>query len=157
MKIKDVKTIDKDIVSVEISVSELGTSTLDAAEEKNQLENFIKSIEYKKINFVGNMKLESNVPVVTTDPVDDTSVVEISIPNLINKKIEINEDMKIELSVDTTKIADSELNAVFNTKEMLGQARITLFTEKIKEAISEKLLEIRNLANTFEGETETIL
>lgn len=157
MKIKDIKTIDKDIVSVEIFVSELGTSTLDAAEEKNQLENFIKSIEYKKINFVGNMKLESNVPVVTTDPVDDSSVVEISIPNLINKKIEVNEDMKIELSIDTTKIADSELNAVFSTKEMLGQARITLFTEKIKEAISEKLLEIRNLANTFEGETETIL
>lgn len=35
---------------------------------------------------------------------------------------------------------------------MLGQAKAILFATRIKEAIAEKLAEIRALSNTFEGE-----
>lgn len=157
MKITDVKTIDRDIVSVRIYISEFGTATMNAEEEKNLLENFIRSIEFNDIDFKANMKVESNLPVITSEAVDDTTVVEVGIPDLINKKYNLDSSLDIVLEIDVSKIPNSELNAVMNTKELLGQARIILFTDKIIKAISEKLVEIRSLYNTFEGTHDTIV
>lgn len=56
------------------------------------------------------------------------------------------------VSRDVTKFPETELNEVFSKREMLGQAKTILFATRIKEAIAEKLAEIRALSNTFEGE-----
>ena len=49
------------------------------------------------------------------------------------------------------------LNTVLDKKELYAQAQCVLFATKVKEAVTEKLAEIRALNNTFEGTTEYTL
>lgn len=159
MKITQGIKIDENKVTATVSVVELGDSTRDAQTELNQLHNFNREIEFSKIDFTANMKIVNNMPVVTTDPVDGSTIEEISIKDLINKKYPIDENLEIEQTFDTTRIADAEYssNAVFNKPELLGQAYAVLFIEKVKSTISEKLAEIRALANDIEKETDVVL
>lgn len=159
MKITQGIKIEENKVTATISVSELGDSTRDAQTELNQLHNFNREIEFSKIDFTSNMKIVNNMPVVTTDPVDSSTIEEITIKDLINKKYPIDENLAIEQTFDTSRIADAEYssNVVFNSPELLGQAYAVLFIEKIKSTISEKLAEIRALANDIEKETDVVL
>lgn len=159
MKITQGIKIEENKVTATISVSELGDSTRDAQTELNQLHNFSREIEFSKIDFTSNMKILNNTPVVTTDPVDGSTIEEITIKDLINKKYPIDENLAIEQTFDTSRIADAEYSskAVFNSPELLGQAYAVLFIEKVKSTISEKLAEIRALANDIEKETDVVL
>ena len=159
MKITQGIKIEENKVTATISVAELGDSTRDAQTELNQLHNFNREIEFSKIDFTANMKIVNNMPVVTTDEVDSSTIEEISIKDLINKKYPIDENLAIEQTFDTSRIADAEYssNKVFNSPELLGQAYAVLFIEKVKSTISEKLAEIRALANDIEKETDVVL
>lgn len=159
MKLNIKKSIDNNIITVDISVAELGTSSSVQDEERNLLADFPRSVRYSDINFVGNMKIDatSGDPVVTTDTVDGTNVVEVSLKDIINKEYPIREDMNIGFSIDVTKIPDSELNDVMNTVEKLGKAKAELFAIRIQEEIGKKLAELRSLNTKFEGETEIVL
>lgn len=159
MKLNIKKSIDNNIITVDISVAELGTSSSVQDEERNLLADFPRSVRYSDINFVGNMKIDatSGDPVVTTDTVDGTNVVEVSLKDIINKEYPIREDMNIGFSIDVTKIPDSELNDVMNTVEKLGKAKAELFATRIQEEIGKKLAELRSLNTKFEGETEIVL
>ena len=159
MKITHGIKIEENKVTATISVAELGDSTRDAQTELNQLHNFNREIEFSKIDFTANMKIVNNMPVVTTDEVDGSTIEEISIKDLINKKYPIDENLAIEQTFDTSRIADAEYssNKVFNSPELLGQAYAVLFIEKVKATISEKLAEIRALANDIEKETDVVL
>lgn len=152
MKINQKNTIENDIVGIDISVEVLGTADLTSEQELELLHNYNKMIEFNKIKFTGNMKIENNIPVVTEDPIDGTNVVEVTIPDVINEQFIVDENLHITFSRDVTKFPESDLNDVFQKREMLGQAKAILFATRIKEAISEKLAEIRALSNTFEGE-----
>lgn len=159
MKITQGIKIEENKVTATISVAELGDSTRDAQTELNQLHNFSREIEFSRIDFTANMKIVNNMPVVTTDPVDGSTVEEITIKDLINKKYPVDENLAIEQTFDTSRIADAEYSskAVFNSPELLGQAYAVLFIEKVKSTISEKLAEIRALANDIEKETNVVL
>lgn len=159
MKITHGIEINENIITVNIAVTELGDSTRDADTELNQLHNFVREIEYSKIDFTANMKIVNNKPVVTAESPDSSTIEEINIPDIINKKFVIDETLAISQTFDITRIgtASYEDNAVFNTAELLGQAYAVLFTEKVLKAISEKLTEIRTLANDIEQETDVIL
>ena len=159
MKITQGIKIEENNITASIVVSELGDSTRDAQTELNQIHNFNREIEFSKIDFTANMKIVNNMPVVTTDEVDSSTIEEISIKDLINKKYPIDENLAIEQTFDTSRIADAEYssNKVFNSPELLGQAYAVLFIEKIKSTISEKLAEIRALANDIEKETDVVL
>lgn len=157
MKINQKNSILENIVSTDISVEVLGTSDLTEEQELELLHNFTRTIEFNKISFKAHMKIEGNQPLVTVEEVDDDNVVEITITDLINKQYPVDENLHITFSIDSTKIPDSELNEVMDTKEKLAQAKVVLFAEKIREAISEKLEEIRNMSNKFEGETSYTL
>lgn len=152
MKINQKNTIENDVVSVDITVDVLGTTDLTDQQELELLHNYNKIIEFNKISFRGNMKIENNIPVITEEEVDGTSVVEVSITDVINQQIIVDENLHISFSRNVTKFPDSELNDVFTKKEVLGQAKCVLFATRVKEAIVEKLGEIRALSNTFEGE-----
>ena len=159
MKLTHGITIDENIITARIAVSELGDSTRDAATELNQLHNFVRTIEYKSIDFSGNLKLVNNMPVVTDDEANGTDVETISIPDIINKKFVLDESLAIEFSMDIEKIPESDYssNMVFNSPELLGQGRAVLFIEKIKSTIAEKLAEIRALANDIEKEVDVVI
>ncbi len=159
MKLNIKKSIENNIVTVDISVAELGTTSSIQDEESNLLADFPRSVKYSDINFTGNMKVDTTTgnPVVTTDAVDGTDVVEVSLKDIINKEYPIQEDMNIVFSIDVTKISDSELNDVMDTVEKLGKAKAELFATRIQEEIGKKLAELRSLNTKFEGETEVVL
>ncbi len=159
MKLNIKKSIENNIVTVDISVAELGTTSSIQDEERNLLADFPRSVKYSDINFTGNMKVDTTTgnPVVTTDAVDGTDVVEVSLKDIINKEYPIQEDMNIVFSIDVTKISDSELNDVMDTVEKLGKAKAELFATRIQEEIGKKLAELRSLNTKFEGETEVVL
>lgn len=159
MKLNVKKTIEDNIITVDISVSELGTATSTGIEEEQILSDFPRVIRFSDIDFTANMKIDSTTgdPVVTTDPVDSTNVEEVKIENLINKEYPINKDMNIVMTFDVAKIATSSLNAVFDTVEKLGKAYGELFAIKVQEEIGKKLAELRSLNTKFEGETEVVL
>ncbi len=159
MKLNVKKTIENNIVTVDISVAELGTSSSVQDEERNLLADFPRSVRYSDINFIGNMKVDATTgdPVVTTDEIDGTNVVEVSLKDIINKEYPIQDDMNIIFSIDVTKIPESELNDVMDTVEKLGKAKAELFATRIQEEIGKKLAELRSLNTKFEGETEVVL
>ena len=145
-------------VSVDITVQMLGTADLTAEQEKELISNYNKVIEYNKIQFKGNIKLNSDgVPEVTEDSVDGTNVVELEIKDIINERKIVNEDISFHFERDVTKYPDSVLNDVLNKKEIYAQAECVLFATRVKEALEEKLAEIRALNNKFETETEYTL
>ena len=159
MKITQGIKIEENKITASIVVSELGDSTRDSQTELNQLHNFNREIEFSKIDFTANMKIVNNMPVVTTDEVDSSTIEEISIKDLINKKYHIDENLAIEQTFDASRIPTAEYsdNVVFNSAELIAQAYAVLFIEKIKSTISEKLAEIRALANDIEKETDVVL
>lgn len=158
MKIIQKPNVENDIVSVDISVQMLGTADLTAEQEKELISNYNKVIEYNKIQFKGNIKLNSDgVPEVTEDSVDGTNVVELEIKDIINERKIVNENISFHFERDVTKYPDSVLNDVLGKKEIYAQAECVLFATRIKEALEEKLAEIRALNNKFETETEYTL
>ena len=158
MKLNISKKIDEKIITVDISVAELGTSDTSAELEKDMLHDFVRNIEYSKIQFKANMKVDSNGdPVVTDDEVNDSTVVSVELKDLINKSFIIDENLHITFSIDVTKISDTEVSTVFDSVEKVGKAKAELFADKIKKEIGKKLDEIRALSTKFEGETEVIL
>ena len=159
MKLKINKSIENNIIAVDITVAELGTTTSVQEEEMNLLHDFPRTIKYSDIAFRSNMKIDSTTgdPVITSDPVDGTNVEEVVIDNLINREYDGNEDLEISMSFDVTKIPTSTLNSVFDTVEKLGKAYAELFAVKIQEEIGKKLTELRSLNTKFEGETEVVL
>ena len=158
MKIIQKPNVENDIVSVDIPVQMLGTADLTAEQEKDLISNYNTVIEYNHIQFKGNIKLNSDgVPEVTEDSVDGTTVVELEIKDIINERKIVNEDISFHFERDVTKYPDSVLNDVLNKKEIYAQAECVLFATRIKEALEEKLAEIRALNNKFETETEYTL
>ena len=159
MKLNVKKTIEDNIITVDISVASLGTTTSTADEEAQILSDFPRSVRFSDIDFKANMKIDGSTgdPVVTTDPVDNSTVELVKIENIINKEYPIDANMNIVMSFDVTKIPTSALNTVFDTVEKLGKGYAEVFSTKIQEEISKKLTELRSLNTKFEGETEVVL
>lgn len=159
MKLMQNIEIMENIITASIKAVELGTAQIDSATELNQLHNYVKYIEYGKIEFSANIKLANGAPTVTSNPTDGTSIEKVSISNIISKKIVLDENFEARLSVDVGKIAESDYanNKVINTPELMGQAYAVIFIDKIKTAVSEKLAEIRALDNNIENTTDVIL
>ena len=152
------KKIEKNIITVDISVDSLGTSTSTSEEESDILADFPRSIKFSDIDFKAKVKLDENSdPIVTEDEVDGSTVVEVELKNIINKEYPINQDMDVSISFDVTKISTSETNTLLDTVEKVGKAYATVFAAKVQAEIAKKLAEVRSLNTKFEGETEVIL
>lgn len=158
MKLNIAKKIEENIITVDITVSELGTTDTDESTEKGLLYDFVRIVEYSKIQFKANMCEDANDdPVITDDEVSDDTVVAVELKDLINKSHVIDENMHIAFTIDVTKISELETVKPFDTVEKLGKAKAVLFVTKIQEEIGKKLSEIRALNTKFEGDTEVVL
>lgn len=158
MKLNIGKKIEENNISVDITVAELGTADTDESAERELLHDFVRTVEYSKIQFKGNMKEDVNGnPVVTEDELTENKVVSIELKDLINKAHVIDENLHITFSVDVTKLPEAEAVKPFDTVEKLGKAKAVLFATKIQEEIGKKLAEIRALNTKFEGDTEVVL
>ena len=152
MKLNVKKTIENNIITVDISVAELGTSTSTQIEEEQILSDFPRSIKFSDIDFKANVKLDENSdPVVTAEEANDSTIVEVELKNIINKEYPINADLNISISFDVTKISTSETNTLLDTVEKVGKAYATVFAAKVQAEIAKKLAEVRSLNTKFEG------
>ena len=158
MKLNIKKTIEDNIITVDISVASLGTSTSTSEEEMSVLADFPRSVRFSDVNFSANIKLDSNGdPIVTDEEANGSTIVTVELKNIINKEYPINADLNISIPFDVTKIASSETNTVLDTVEKVGKAYAELFATKVQEEIAKKLTEVRSLNTKFEGETEVVL
>lgn len=158
MKLNISKKIEENIITVDITVLELGTVESESVQEYELLHDFIRRIEYSQISFKANLKEDANDdPIITDEEADGSTIATVELMDLINKSYVIDEDMHISFMIDVTKIPQSELVEPFNTVEKLGKAKAVLFATKIQEEIEKKLSEIRALNTKFEGDTEIVL
>lgn len=158
MKLNVKNTIEDNIITVDISVLALGTSTSTSDEESQVLSDFPRSIRFSDINFSANVKLDDNGdPIVTEEEADNSTIVTIELKNIINKEYPINAELNISMPFDVSKISTSETNTLLDTVEKVGKAYVTVFTAKVQEEIAKKLVEVRSLNTKFEGETEVVL
>ena len=159
MKLTQSINIKENIITSSVRVAELGNTTIDADLEMEQLHNFVRTIEYSSIDFSANIKISNAKPVVTSDSPDGATIESISIKDLINRKIVLDENFVAELTIDIDQFPTSEYesNTVVNSKELLGQAYAVIFIDKIKTAVSEKLSEIRALASDIEEPVDVVL
>ena len=86
MKLSIKKSIEENIIKVDISVADLGTTTSTGSEEAQILTDFPRSVRFSDINFKANMKIDDTTgdPIVTTDAVDNTTIEEVKIENVNN-------------------------------------------------------------------------
>lgn len=158
MKLNVKKTIEDNIITVDISVAELGTSTSTSEEEMSVLADFPRSVRFSDIDFSANVKLDGNSdPIVTDEEADNSTIVAVELKNIINKEYPINADLNISMPFDVTKITTSETNVLLDTVEKVGKAYATVFAAKVQAEIAKKLAEVRSLNTKFEGETEVVL
>ena len=125
MKLNVKKIIEDNIITVDISVASLGTSTSTVDEEKSLLADFPRSVRFSDINFKANVKLDENGdPIVTDEEVNDSTVVSVELKKIINKEYPINDEMNIVMPFDVTKIATTETNQLKILKvRMIGLLR----------------------------------
>ena len=158
MKLNVKKTIEENIITVDINVSSLGTSTATSEEEAQVLSDFPRSIKFSDIDFKANVKLDENGdPIVTGEEANGSTIVAVELKNIINKEYSINADLNISMPFDVTKIATTETNTLLDTVEKVGKAYATVFATKVQTEIAKKLTEVRALNTKFEGETEVVL
>ena len=120
------------------------------------LHDYVKKIKFSEIDFTANITMDSGTPAVTDAEESDT-VVEVSLGKIAPKEYVLDENLRIEFSIDAGRISDAELNDILTTKPLVSQAKIAVFQAKLKEKLIEVLGDIRKEDNDFEQETETIL
>ena len=158
MKLNIKKTIEDNVITVDISVASLGTGTSTSEEEMSVLADFPRSVRFSDVNFSANIKLDSNGdPIVTDEEADGSTIVTVELKNIINKEYPINADLNISMPFDVSKISSTETNTLLDTVEKVGKAYAVVFATKVQEEIAKKLAEVRSLNTKFEGETEVIL
>ena len=134
MKLNIAKKIEENIITVDITVAELGTVETQESVELEMLHDFVRSVEYSKIQFKANMCEDNNGdPVVTEDELSEDSVVSVELKDLINKSHVIDENMHISFTIDVTKIPETELVKPFDTVENLEKQRLYYLPPKFKK------------------------
>ena len=72
--------------------------------------------------------------------------------NVIDKKIEIKEGLECVFSFQTSRVLDSELHG--QSKDVISEAKVTLFCDKVEEAIINKVRECKLKETKFEHKEE---
>ncbi len=132
------------------------TLTDDESMEIETLHDYVRKIKFSDIDFTANIIMSGGKPCVTEDNTGET-VIEVSLGKVVPKEYVLDENLNIEFSIDSSRIVDSEINDVLNTKALISQAKIAVFQHRIKETIVKLLETARNEDNSFEQESEIII
>lgn len=156
MKFNEKIDTENNIVKYYLKASYNDVMTDEEYLEVETLHDYIRKIKFDDIDFTANIEVVDGKPVVTKELASDT-VVEVSLGKVAPKEYILDENLNIEFSVDASRIADSELNTVLNSKSLISQAKIAVFQYRVKEAVLNKLDEARKEDNSFERESEVIM
>lgn len=141
--------IDEGIVSASVECTDISNET------KEALHDYIKILRYGDIDFSAKIKVTNNMPEIVDD--DDPDGEEVRI-GLIDKSFVVDENLNLELKLDSNKMSDKELTSSISNVEILSKAKAIIWIEKVKSEI-QKLVDAareQNKAN-IEGTVDEVI
>lgn len=152
MNLKILRNIENGTYSTIISFESWGGTTLTSDEEKDLLHDFPIMLDYKDITFSGKYKLLNGV--VVADEVAGDSV----LITPLTKTVPLIEGFSLSYSCSVNEVATSELTGTsLNTSELVAEAKVILFEDKVKDKISSLMTIIKAKRDKFEDGTPTIV
>ena len=141
--------IEDGIVTASIVCTDMSDET------KEALHDYTKVLRYGDIDFSANIKVTNSMPEIVSD--DDPDGEEVKI-GLIDKSFVIDENLELELKLDSNKMSDKELTSSISNVEILSKAKALIWLDKVKSEIQRLVEEAReqNTAN-IEGTVEEII
>ena len=141
--------IDGGVVIASIKCTDISDET------KEALHDYTKLLKYGDIDFSAKIKVINGMPVIVDD--DDPDGEEVKI-GLIDKSFVVDENLSLELKLDSNKMSDNELTSSISNVEILSKAKAIIWINKVKEEIQRLVDAAReqNAAN-IEGTTEEII
>lgn len=141
--------IENGIVTASIKCTDISEET------KEALHDYTKVLRYGDIDFSAKIKVVNAMPEIVAD--DDTNGEKVSI-SLIDKTFTVDENLELELQLDSNKMSESELTTTISSVEILSKAKALIWINKVKAEIK-KLVEDARTQNTanIEGITEEIV
>lgn len=141
--------IDSGVVIANIKCTDISDET------KEALHDYTKLLRYGDIDFSAKIKVTNGMPAIVAD--DDPDGEEVKI-GLIDKSFVVDENLNLELKLDSNKISDKELTSSITNVEILSKAKALIWIDKVKSEI-QKLVDAareQNAAN-IEGTVEEII
>lgn len=141
--------IDGGVVIASIKCTDISDET------KEALHDYTKLLRYGDIDFSAKIKVTNGMPAIVDD--DDPDGEEVKI-GLIDKSFVVDENLSLELKLDSNKMSDKELTSSITNVEILSKAKAIIWIDKVKGEI-QKLVDAareQNAAN-IEGTVEEII
>ena len=141
--------ITNGIVTASIVCSEISEET------KEALHDFTKVLRYSNIDFSAKIKVTNGMPEIVSD--DDPDGEEVTVA-LIDKSFVVDENLSLELKLDSNKMTSKELTSTISNVEILSKAKAIIWIDRVMKELQRLLTEAReqNSAN-IEGTTEEIV
>lgn len=141
--------IDGGVVIASIKCTDISDET------KEALHDYTKLLRYGDIDFSAKIKVTNGMPVIVDD--DDPDGEEVKI-GLIDKSFVVDENLSLELKLDSNKMSDKELTSSISNVEILSKAKAVIWIDKVKGEI-QKLVDAAREQNTanIEGTVEEII
>lgn len=141
--------IDSGVVIASIKCTDISDET------KEALHDYTKLLRYGDIDFSAKIKVTNSMPEIVDD--DDPDGEEVMI-GLIDKSFVVDENLSLELKLDSNKISTKELTSSISNVEILSKAKALIWIDKVKGEIQRLVDEAReqNTAN-IEGAVEEII
>lgn len=141
--------IDNGIVVASIKCTDISDET------KEALHDYTKLLKYGDIDFSAKIKVTNCKPEIVSDDDPDGETVKLG---LIDKSFVVDENLSLELNLDSTKMSDKELTSSISNVEILSKAKAIIWVDKVKEEIQKLVDEAReqNAAN-IEGTIDEII
>lgn len=141
--------IDGGVVIASIKCTDISDET------KEALHDYTKVLRYGDIDFSAKIKVTNGMPAIVND--DDPDGEEVKI-GLIDKSFVVDENLSLELKLDSNKMSNKELTSSISNVEILSKAKAIIWIYKVKSEIQRLVDAAReqNAAN-IEGTTEEII
>lgn len=141
--------IDGGVITASIKCTDISEDTREA------LHDYTKVLRYSDLDFSAKIKVTNNMPEIVSEDDPDGEKVKIG---LVDKSFIVDENLYLELKLDSAKMSTKELTSSICNVEILSKAKAIIWIQKVKEEIQRLLAEVReqNSAN-IEGISEEVL
>ena len=141
--------IDGGVIKASIQCTDISEET------KEALHDYTKVLRYGNLDFSAKIKVTNSMPEIVAD--DDPDGEEVKI-GLVDKSFVIDENLNLELKLDSAKMSEKELTSSISNVEILSKAKALIWIDRVKTEIQRLLNEAReqNAAN-IEGTTEEVV
>lgn len=141
--------IDAGVIIANIKCTDISDET------KEALHDYTKTLRYGDIDFSAKIKVTNNMPEIVSD--DDPDGEEVKI-DLIDRAFVVDENLDLELKLDSNKMSNKELTSSIPNVEILSKAKAIIWIDRVKNEIQRLVDAAReqNAAN-IEGTVEEII